>query len=1015
MSYYSHSDGPFRRSRRGVAACVLGLLMTATTVSAGNPPRRVAVAIDPAAGPIERFAARELQRYVYLATGERLELQHAKPSQAVPAIFVGTQGHLPTGAAVLGANLGHQEFRLISEKGAGTVSRLFIIGGDEIGTLYGVYRLAEHLGVRFYLHGDVVPEPRVPFALPVVSEIGRPLFSVRGIQPFHDFAEGPDWWNTDDYLGVVGQLAKLRMNFLGLHTYPEGGVGPEPTVWIGRREDMDRDGNVTKAYRASYQTTGRGGQNWWAYAPLATSDFLGGAAGLFDRDDYGSDVMRDQSFEAQTPAGSADVFNRTAAMLGRAFAQARRLGVLTCVGTETPLSIPGSVDAELRQTGLRSDDPAVTREIYRAMFARIAKASPVDFYWLWTTEGWTWEGNKPEQFAGTERDIRAALGALQDLRSPVRLATCGWVLGPQHDRAALDHLLPLDSPMSAINPAVGYGAIERQFANLSDRPRWAIPWFENDGDLTAPQLWAGRMRFDAADALRLGCTGLIGIHWRTHIIAPNIAALAAAAWDQSWVPASFDTRRIPPQTASGADGGVPLSGRTISSNSGDSVVSQTSRVGMNRYDVLIPKGSYTVTLGFSELEDKKPGERVFSVKLQGRVVIDHLDLTARYGPDKPADFTFKAVDVTDGHMLLDFVRHAGEPCIASIQVDGITTVGPSAYSRRINCGGPAYREFEPDLLAGQARPPEDRAMPVDRFYHDFAVANFGSGPAGAIAEIFTRIDGVKLPVPCHWIDGPGDIKRNPEPWSTVSSQYGFVGQLEALRQEVHGSANVDRYDYWLNQFRAMRLIAEVGCTAGALDKEVEALGAISDLEDRRERARRIALPLRIHLAELWTQLLRTEIAGVSSSGELGTIANLEQRSRVHQHFLDKHDPFLISALGLDLPVSTRPSASYAGPARIIVPTVRTAVASGESLHVKVLLVAEKSSTDAVLSWRRVGEREYQYIPLRQVARWVHEVTLPALDSKKPLMEYHIEAVLDGKTCRWPASDTGSDQTLTLFE
>jgi hypothetical protein len=25
-----------------------------------------------------------------------------------------------------------------------------------------------------------------------------PLFEIRGIQPFHDFQEGPDSWNQDD-------------------------------------------------------------------------------------------------------------------------------------------------------------------------------------------------------------------------------------------------------------------------------------------------------------------------------------------------------------------------------------------------------------------------------------------------------------------------------------------------------------------------------------------------------------------------------------------------------------------------------------------------------------------------------------------------------------------------------------------------------------------------------------------------------------------------------------------------
>ena len=113
---------------------------------------------------------------------------------------------------------------------------LLVVGGDPVGTLYGAYRLAEHLGVRFYLHGDVVPDGKMTLTLPTLDERGEPLFQTRGIQPFHDFPEGPDWWSTDDYKAIIAQLPKLRMNFFGLHTYPQGGVGPEPTVWIGLKE-----------------------------------------------------------------------------------------------------------------------------------------------------------------------------------------------------------------------------------------------------------------------------------------------------------------------------------------------------------------------------------------------------------------------------------------------------------------------------------------------------------------------------------------------------------------------------------------------------------------------------------------------------------------------------------------------------------------------------------------------------------------------------------------------------------
>jgi hypothetical protein len=249
----------------------------------------------------------------------------------------------------------------------------------------------------------------------------------------------------------------------------------------------------------------------------------------------------------------------------------------------------------------------------------------------------------------------------------------------------------------------------------------------------------------------------------------------------------------------------------------------------------------------------------------------------------------------------------------------------------------------------------------------------------------------------------------------VAARYDFVGELEALRASVRGAANLERYDYWLHQFRALRTIGELGCTAGALDREVEALRAMADGGARGERARQSALPLRVHLAELWTQLLREEIAGASSSGELGTIANLEQRSRIHQKLLDKHDRFLADTLGEALPDTSTPSRSYSGPARIVVPTLRTSAGPGEAVRLRVLLVASQPPEGAVLCWRSVGEAAYRRIPLQAVSRWVNEVALPPLDPRAPIAEYHIEATLDGKAARWPASDSGRDQTMVLSE
>src|SRR4051794_39079663 len=86
-----------------------------------------------------------------------------------------------------------------------------LCGGDDVAISYAAYRFAELMGVRFRSYGDVIPDVssssapsdgsmsmRFPFRvslLPTVHELATPVFNLRGLQPFHDFPEGPDWWN----------------------------------------------------------------------------------------------------------------------------------------------------------------------------------------------------------------------------------------------------------------------------------------------------------------------------------------------------------------------------------------------------------------------------------------------------------------------------------------------------------------------------------------------------------------------------------------------------------------------------------------------------------------------------------------------------------------------------------------------------------------------------------------------------------------------------------------------------
>ena len=149
----------------------------------------------------ETLAAKEIRRYAYVRTGKLLPI--VEQLAAAPAgglVVVGSKGQPAVQAVLQDGNLKttvselkEEQYVLRTLRG-GDRTIVLVAGGDPVGTLYGAYRLAEHLGVRFYLEGDVVPDRQTDGALPELDEIGRPLFDRRGIQPFHDFPEGPDWW-----------------------------------------------------------------------------------------------------------------------------------------------------------------------------------------------------------------------------------------------------------------------------------------------------------------------------------------------------------------------------------------------------------------------------------------------------------------------------------------------------------------------------------------------------------------------------------------------------------------------------------------------------------------------------------------------------------------------------------------------------------------------------------------------------------------------------------------------------
>src|SRR5665647_2602534 len=831
--------------------------------------------IDKNANKTEIFAAHEIKKYVYQRTGDLLPIIQWNGNDKIKgdAFIVGCLAEKIKLTSNYNLPAMEADAFLLKTIKDQNGKKLIVYGGGSNGTLYAAYRIAETMGIGFYLEGDVIPDKRIPFTFPMLDIKQKPLFSKRGILPFHDFPEGPDLWNLDDYKAIIGQLPKMGLNFVGLHTYTQdpavhyGGAGYEPMVWIGTKSNIKDNGDVKMSYPSSHFTTARG-QIWSSYETTYTSDYYYGASQLFEVDDFGAEYMIEAGSKRQNFQTQNQLFNSFGVLLSNAFKFAKRVGVQTCLGTETPLTLPAQVRDHITLQGKNPKDSAVIKEVYEGIFERIKLTHPLDYYWIWTPEIFMSKFSDVE-VAATLKDLRIATEAAKAVGAPFSLATCGWTLGPPKDRTLFDKILPKEVAISCINVNLGRTPIQYEFAAIEGRPKWAIPWLEDDPYMTIPQLWAGRMRKDAADALAYNCNGLIGIHWRTRIISPNISALAKAAWDQTG------------------------------------------------WNLEYP---------------------------------DHIKAT----------------------------------------------------------------DHSKDSI---------RDLPVNDFYKEWAGINFGEEAADKIGSIFVQLDGTttgkkikeKLPKPATWEWGPGGIRSDDRSWDLVKEEYQFVGDMETLQSEIKGPGNLERFEYWLNQFKYIRAMAQFNCVWGQYRKELEKVLQSNDMVEQRRLAINNVLPYRIQMVGLMENIQNYLTLSISTNGELGVLCNWQQRM-IPKVF---RGPGLVleKFLGSALPENAQLPKEYKGAPHIIVPTNRGSLEKDEALVLKIRTITPdnaKPDTEKFY-WKIPGENSFHSKDLEHVARGVYQLTLNSQDISKEGFEYYIEIKFrNGARERFPATSPYINQYVTIM-
>ena len=547
----------------------------------------------------EQQAAKELRRYIFLRTGTAPALAIADNYSSLPAgdVMVVAANARPI-ITELKAEYGNVDapdsdnrkgyiIKSISKDGRNV---LVITGADTTTTLTAAYRFAELIGCHFNLAGDVIPDQKLSYPLKIsgYDEKSQPWFELRGCLPFHNFTAGPDLWNTADYKSFITQQAKMGLNFFGLHYYfrgaPGSQEGPEPHLWIGHKNDVNADGTIKpeSAYKSYWASAFRRGETSfrkgeepageegeeeggelepiWGTIPVSVSNFTNGTNKLFAHDYFASEAIG--SKEPTTPAEMAANFNNVGVLLNRAFTHAKQLGVKTALGTETPMGVePGSADADalITKNWIRGCPPETqarmrdvygytlptargsvnetfAKALYEGVFTKIMRTHPLDYFWLWTYECWTYNGPPPsrEQIEAVADDHRYCSEVMRAMGAPFKMATFGWTAGTAgpgsggNGSLEFHDDLPIDVPFGCLSDnAKGIKAVID-----AGRDGWSSCWYEEDWGLVQPQLRVMGIFNEVGCGLKAGGSqAFLAKHWRINSVAQASAAHAQLTWD----------------------------------------------------------------------------------------------------------------------------------------------------------------------------------------------------------------------------------------------------------------------------------------------------------------------------------------------------------------------------------------------------------------------------------------------------------------------------------------------------
>lgn len=432
------------------------------------------IVMDPNAPALEQYAARELQRYLYQISGEKLEVV-ASPTPASDAFVIGDKSSkLIQSAQVDLKDPGPQGYVL---KKSGRM--IVIAGTDPEGVLYGVYGLLEdHYGVSFLMSGDVIPETRTPLRLVEVDEMKTPRQAIRGFTNHWCYMQGAGLWSLEDWKYHIDQMARMRLNMLSIHNYIFEGYREN---WLNWGDFKQKNFNQNSAQGAFYH---------WCSWPLR--EYPGLSADLFDDYAFGSAASMHAA-----GLSNKDVWERCASTFQQIIAHAHKRGVKVALGTE-----------------FHQLKPEEQKEVCESILAWYPDLDALVYY--------RHEGTQSPPF------VQAIYDFFRQRTPEMDHVLTGW--GELSDGNLKD------VPTNVVaGPFTAYADKFENGSRYGQRAYWAGPWLEEDnkGDMHYMP-WSKDLAntIDCYHQRATNMTGLVALTWRlTDAIDPRLFYIAAAPWD----------------------------------------------------------------------------------------------------------------------------------------------------------------------------------------------------------------------------------------------------------------------------------------------------------------------------------------------------------------------------------------------------------------------------------------------------------------------------------------------------